>query len=68
MKRAEFIERYTRKEYIGDGVYAHFDGYHIILTTMREEGEHTIALEPSVFTLLCAYQKRLYEEAKKIDE
>ncbi len=44
------------KEYIGDGVYAKDDGYHIILTT--EDGytaTNTIILEPEVIESLISY-------------
>ena len=52
-------------DYIGDGVYVSFDGYHIWLKTQREEGEwHTIALEPSVLEALNRYAKRIVEAAK----
>jgi hypothetical protein len=40
------------KRYLGDGVYADFDGYHIVLSTEREYGIHTIYLEPSVLSAL----------------
>ena len=40
------------KVYIGDGVYVHFDGYHFWLYTEREDGVHTIALEPAVYQSL----------------
>ena len=46
----------TRKVYLGDAVYAEYDGYHIILTT--EDGIRTtnrIALEPSVYFSLRGY-------------
>ena len=42
----------TWERYIGDGVYADFDGYHIVLKTDRENGWHTIYLEPSVMSAL----------------
>jgi hypothetical protein len=44
------------KRYIGDGVYANFDGYNFILTT--ENGisvTNTIVLEPGVVATLQAY-------------
>lgn len=44
------------ERYLGDGVYAHFDGYQIWLTT--HEG-HRIALEPSVMDALQAYERDL---------
>lgn len=52
------------KNYIGDGVYASFDGHHIWL---RAEGERAgvrvtneIALEPTVYQSLVKYAARLY--------
>lgn len=43
--------------YLGDGLYAEFDGYHIILWAKREEGEHWVGLEPRVFHGLLEYAK-----------
>lgn len=39
----------NERAYIGDGVYVSFDGYHLWITTQREDGEHRIALEPETF-------------------
>lgn len=48
------------KLYLGDGVYANFDGYYLVLTT--EDGKHTsntisntIYLEPTVIEALKHY-------------
>ena len=52
----------TRKGYIGDGVYAEFDGSGVWLTTDRHYGEKIttdkIYLEVSVFNSLYEYFKR----------
>lgn len=40
-------------DYMGDGVYVDYDGYHIILTT---EG-NKIFLDPTVFASLIEYAK-----------
>lgn len=48
------------KIYIGDGVYALFDGLDIVLTT--ENGvdvTNTIVLEPSVLKALVEFAKRM---------
>ena len=50
------------KEYLGDGVYADFDGYHLVLTT--ENGiatTNTIYLEPEVTFALRRYITALYD-------
>lgn len=52
------------KEYLGDSVYAQFDGYHIVLTTengLPHDPSNIIALEPSVLESLNRYHKRLRE-------
>ena len=35
--------------YIGDGLYASFDGFSIWLRAPRELGDHVVALEPQVW-------------------
>ena len=58
----------VNESYLGDGVYASFDGYHIWLRTQRETW-HEIALEPCVLTALNDYAQRLREEyARKLTE
>jgi len=43
------------REYLGDGLYAHLDGFMITLSTQRGAGEHYVALEPEVFEALIQY-------------
>ena len=49
----------NNKIYLGDGLYVHFDGYQIILTAARDDGDHWVALEPPVWEALKAYVTRL---------
>lgn len=58
---SNFVDRpdETHKDYLGDGVYAAFDGWHVWLRTL--EG-HEIALEPAVMAALQRYNARLREE------
>ena len=51
--------------YIGDGVYVSFDGYHIWLTTLREDGMQRIALEPPVLAELEEYVAEVRENARR---
>jgi hypothetical protein len=45
-----------RKEvYLGDGLYARFDGYMVILRAPRLGGEHWIGLEPPVYAALLEF-------------
>ena len=54
------------KQYIGDGVYADFNGFHVVLTT--ENGisvTNEIYLEDVVMAALLDWHERLQEELKK---
>lgn len=56
------------KRYLGDSVYASFDGYHIILTTENgrpSDPSNQIALEPSVLNALKGYELYLKDIFKK---
>lgn len=50
------------KAYLGDSVYAYFDGFAIHLTTENGYGPtSTIVLEPEVLHALDAFRKRMEE-------
>jgi len=52
------------KAYIGDSVYAEFDGYSIILTTENNKAgdpSNRIVLEPQVFESLLLWRTRIKE-------
>lgn len=52
----------AHREYLGDGVYASHDGFHIWLQVEREDGSMArVALEPEVFQALVDYRRRLVE-------
>lgn len=46
-------------EYLGDGVYAYTDGYHIILELTAQDPQERIALEPAVFKNLLEYGRKV---------
>ena len=46
--------------YLGDGVYASFDGYHIVLDLRGQDDTTKIALEPEVLNALVKYADRCY--------
>ncbi len=55
-------EKEEYKDYLGDGVYVKFDGYHIVLYLDNGFGPHSpIALEPDVMDKLARYTKRIDE-------
>ena len=53
-------------EYIGDGVYVSFDGYHIWLAA-NDHKNVVIALEPDVFDALVAYKRRLNAKYRNVE-
>ena len=64
------------KVYLGDSVYAEFDGYSIILTTengLPEDPSNIIVLEPEVLDSLIKYSANQYgqkelEKEESIDD
>ena len=48
--------------YLGDGLYASFDGWHVILRAPREHGDHHIAMEPEVVIAFRRYLGDLTRE------
>lgn len=53
----------SEETYLGDGLYASFDGYQFKLRAPREDGDHEVYLEPQVlqafFVFAFANQFRL---------
>lgn len=45
--------------YIGDGLYASFDGYQIQLRAPQSHGDQFVYLEPSVYVSLLEYAKTI---------
>jgi hypothetical protein len=56
------VEGETLHTYLGDGVYASFDGYQIWLRVERNYGLEQIALEPEVMAELTRYAERVYKK------
>ena len=52
------------KDYLGDSVYATFDGYAITLTTengLPSDPSNTIVIEPNVFEAIVRYWERMHD-------
>ena len=47
------------ESYLGDGLYATFDGWQMILRTPRDGGDHWVALEPETFEALVRFAERI---------
>lgn len=63
-------EKRPYEDYLGDGLYADFDGYQIILSANdRVGGEYStdrVALEPEVVSAFTRYIERLREKGVNI--
>lgn len=49
-----------KDSYLGDGVYASFDGYQIWLAANHQENK-VVALEPNVIFMLMKYIEQIYQ-------
>jgi hypothetical protein len=56
------------EEYLGDGLYASFDGFMFTLRAPREHGDHWVGLEPNVLMAFDAYRKRALHAAALNDD
>lgn len=54
--------------YLGDGVYASFDGYQIWLRTEGMDGVNEIAIDDQTWAALVAYRDRLTATHKESQE
>ena len=50
--------------YLGDGVYASFDGYHIWLDLRGQDSTTRIALEPQTMIALISYNERVQRDIR----
>ena len=51
-----------KETYLGDGLYASFDGFMFTLRAPRVEGDHWVGLEPEILRAFDEYRKRVIEE------
>lgn len=59
-KKQREINELLIRDYLGDGVYVQFDGYHIVLYLDNGYGPHSqISLEPEVLDAFDRYKVRL---------
>lgn len=55
----------TKERYLGDSVYASFDGYHIWLDLRAQDATTRIALEPAVLVELNTFADEVYDREPK---
>jgi hypothetical protein len=54
----------TMDEYLGDGVYASYDGYHVWLD-LRAQDSSRIALDPAVLAAFDEYRRKIQSRLRK---
>ncbi len=59
---------FIEDQYLGDGVYASFDGYHITLDLRAQDIETRIALESEVLENLDRYRQHIKDKIKEVKE
>lgn len=55
----------NENHYLGDGLYAAFDGYQIRLWTQREDGVHEVFLNGAALDAFEAFVSSIREDAKR---
>lgn len=53
------------EEYLGDGLYASFDGWNVILRAPRLEGDHWIGLEPATWIALESFIGKIWPRQRR---
>lgn len=48
--------------YLGDGLFASFDGYAIILRAPREHGDHWVSIEPIMWHDLAVFAQKVWRK------
>jgi hypothetical protein len=56
---ADILESIREPVYLGDGLYAEFDGYHIRLFASHGDGIHHVFLEPETLAAFLRYVEKL---------
>jgi hypothetical protein len=47
----------SKETYLGDGLYASYDGFMVTLRAPRQDGDHWVGLEPQTMNALLAFIK-----------
>lgn len=58
----------AQETYLGDGLYASFDGFQFCLRAPRVGGDDVVFLEPSVLDAFTAYVERTLADARQLAE
>jgi len=50
----------AKREYLGDGAYAYFDGWQVCVEADRDGMKHWVALDPPAMQALLRYARMFY--------
>lgn len=54
--------------YLGDGLYASFDGYQVGLRAPREHGDHEVFMDPLVLAAFLRYVDSLKGKSQEVGQ
>jgi hypothetical protein len=54
--------KFENETYLGDGLYASFDGWMIKLRAPREDGDHWVGLDPDTMELFSRWRIKQLEQ------
>jgi hypothetical protein len=57
-----------KETYLGDGLYASWDGFMITLRAPRAEGDHWVGLEPEIYAALVQFVEGIREQKQETGE
>ena len=58
----------AQETYLGDGLYASFDGWQIKLRAPRLDGEHVVYLEPELYRALTQFATSCWEVKQIVED
>lgn len=58
----------TKETYLGDGLYANYDGYQISLRAPRDDGDHVVYLEPMVMNEFVLFVEKTFGISIKVEK
>jgi hypothetical protein len=62
------LQAILAETYLGDGLYARYDGYQIILRAPRLEGDHYVGLDSSTMAAFKTWTEELFKAVHAYEE
>ena len=59
------MPEFKNEHYLGDGLYASFDGWFVYLRAPRPEGDHWVGMEPPILAEFVRYIEKIVKESRE---